>query len=124
MYLAMFNCEMKHYLNFVNTDKSVLLMLKFRTGNHHLLVETDRYGNRKVYNERICKLCDMEKVQDLYHAMVECPKFTKERLLSHKFTNCASKFELYKRLNSISRKDLKMVANLMEIIEETITKPK
>jgi len=122
--MAMFNCEMKHYLNFVNIDKSVLLMLKFRTGNHHLLVETERYGNRKVYNERICKLCDMEKVQDLYHAMVECPKFTKERLLSHKFTNCASKFELYKRLNSISRKDLKMVANLMEIIEETITKPK
>ena len=122
--LSMFNCEMKHYLNFMNNDKSVIQTLKFRTGNHHLLVETDRYGRRKPYEERICNLCDMGKIQDPYHVLIECPRFRIERLQSTKFKNCASKFIFYQKLNSISPRDLKIIAKLMEKVEETIAKHK
>ena len=71
----MSNCEMKSYLNHITNDKSVIEMLKLRTGNHSLSVEADIYRNRKVHNERICNLCDTQSLQDLHLVITECPKF-------------------------------------------------
>ena len=73
--MALFSCETKQYLNFIMNDKSVNKMLKWRTSNYNLLVETQRAKNRKPYEERICNLCRTGKVQDIYHVFVECPRF-------------------------------------------------
>ena len=118
--LSMFNSEMKPYLNFIINDKSIIQMLKLRSGNHTLSVETDRYRNRRSYNERICNLCNTQKIQDVFHVIVECPKFEKQRNADLSFLTNYNKTELYCRLNSISRKQLKAITNFMELVEETI----
>ena len=118
--LALFDCETKQYLNYIMSDKSVNRMLKLRTGNHILSVETERYRNRKAYNERLCNLCEMEKVQDLYHVIVECPRFVDVRSQNVKFENQFSKADLYAHLNKVTHRQLKAIARVMDFIEETI----
>ena len=81
--LSLFNCERKPYLNFIMNDRSVNKMLKIRTGNHTLSTEVDRYRNRKTYEECICQACDTNRIEDLYHVFVECPKYSKFRLDSN-----------------------------------------
>ena len=39
---CLFDCNLKHYLNYTINDKSVVKMLRLRTGNHKLAVETER----------------------------------------------------------------------------------
>lgn len=118
--LALFDCETKQYLNYIMSDKSVNRMLKLRTGNHVLAVETERYRNRKAYNERLCNFCEMGKVQDLYHVIVECPKFVEVRSKNVKFDNQLSKADLYAHLNNVTHSQLKAIVQIMDVVEETI----
>ena len=95
-------------------------MLKLRTGNHSLLVETKRYGDRKEYHERICNLCKLDKVQDLYHVITECPQFKEDREKYIQFIRCNNKYELYDRLANTSRKDIKAITDFMQIVQNTV----
>ena len=115
--LATFNCDMKPYLNFVMKEKSVISMLRLRTGNHKLSIEIDRYRNRKAYNECICKACRTGKLEDLYHVMVECPAYSNMRSKTLNFLTGSTKPELYKLLNNISQEKLKKIVNFMTQIE-------
>ena len=120
--LSQFDCNIKMYLNFIMNDKSVLQMLKIRTANHTLAVETDRHGHRRDYEDRICNLCNTDDVQDLFHVIVKCPALTVERtqliLSNNILPDSITKTELYHKLNKISRKEIKAVTQFMEIIEE------
>ena len=49
-----------------------LPMLKLRTSNHKLPVEKGRYVNLQ-HDERLCTLCDMNRLGDEYHFVMECP---------------------------------------------------
>ena len=118
--LSRFDCEIKPYLNFILRDRSIIKMLKMRTGNHILSVEIDRYNNRKLYEERLCTLCNLRKIQDLYHVMVECPKFNETRKSELSKLIKFDKAEFYSFLNNINQKDLAVVAKFMDTIEETI----
>ena len=111
--LAAFDCHMKPYLNFVMKDKSVISMLKLRTGNHKLSIEIDRYRNRKAYNECICQACDTGKLEDIYHVMVECPKYSDMRAKTLDFLIDSSKYGLYKLLNNLSHGKLKKIVDFM-----------
>ena len=57
-------------------DRTVHSMLRLRTGNRTLSTEIDCYRNRKAYDECICKACDINKIEDLHHVIVESPKYT------------------------------------------------
>ena len=118
--LARFDCDIKPYLNFITCDKSVIQMLKLRTGNHTLSVEIDRYQNRKMYNERLCTLCDTQNIQDLYHVIIQCPKFNKSRSKNLISLANHSRPEFYLYLNSLNKKDLNIIVKFMEEVEETI----
>ena len=111
---------MKHYLNFIMNDKSVIQILKLRTGNHILFVETDRYKNRRTYNERTCNLCSMQKIQDLHHVIIECPKFNEQRSQLLKFLTLGNKNDFYYQLSVISEKQMKSITTFMEGVQETI----
>ena len=119
--LSKFNCERKRYLNLIMNDKSVINMLKLRTGNHSLLVETKRYGNRKEYHERICNLCNLDKVQDLHHVINECPKFEEERKKYIRFlTSNNNKYELYDHLANLTRNKVKGITDFMQIVQNNL----
>ncbi len=56
--------------------KHVLSLIRFRTGNHNLLVDLQRRGHADVPRAaRVCTLCTMHAVQDAAHIVFECPFF-------------------------------------------------
>ena len=118
--MTLFSCETKQYLNYIMKDRSVNRMLKWRTSNYNLLVETERTRNRKPYEERICNLCDIGKVQDVYHVIVECPRFFDFRSKRMSFVASFSKSELYTYFNNISIKQLKTITDFMDVVEDEI----
>ena len=58
-------------------DTDARILLKFRTSNHNLPVETGRWKNVPFVN-RICKLCNND-VGDEFHYLFKCPSFVNER---------------------------------------------
>ena len=80
------------------------------------------------YHERICNLCNTDKIQDLFHVIIECPKLTEQRFKESKnisdnenfFVGIENKAELYHQLNTMSRKQLTAVTSFMDAAEEVI----
>ncbi len=116
--LSLFNCEIKSYLNLIIDDKSVNKMLKLRTGNHTLQTEVDRYRNKKAYEECICKACEDNKIEDLYHVIVECPKYLKIRVDKINFVLNCKRTELYSLLNNLSMHQIKQITQFMSYVED------
>ena len=51
------------------------VMIKFRTTNHHLPVETGRWQNKKKpkpLGERFCTLCNNCQIGDEFNCILEC----------------------------------------------------
>ena len=46
-------------------------IIKYRTGNHRLPVETVRWDNKPL-NERKCKICTTVNIGDEYHYLFTC----------------------------------------------------
>ena len=56
------------------------LLSKFRLSSHDLEIETGRYGNESIPSEqRIFKICDLSLVEDEFHFLMICPKFSNSR---------------------------------------------
>ena len=54
------------------------VITRWRLSNHKLMIELGRYTNPKTPRaERLCSLCDA--VEDEYHAVFTCPKYTNIR---------------------------------------------
>lgn len=62
-----------NYENYINILPLRLrkVFMKFRTSNHHLLVETGRWYNTPL-NQRVCKLCNSGQIADEFHYILEC----------------------------------------------------
>ena len=58
------------------------VLSKFRTSNHKLEIEFGRYRNIPR-EERICKHCDKQVVEDEFHFAFECDKYDIVRQNSH-----------------------------------------
>ena len=72
--------------------KSRQIITKFLSSNHRLRIETGRHTNPKIpRDERLCQLCDLSKVEDECHFILECPTYDSIRRDSPiKFENYAS----------------------------------
>jgi len=64
-------------------------MARFRISAHNLSIETGRHQNIPV-KDRICKLCDMNCVEDEMHFLVECTCYSHERQLLYDNAQVAS----------------------------------
>ena len=60
------------------------------------------------------------KIQDLYHVMVECPKFNDTRQNDLKNLINIDRAEFYWYLHSLNKKDSSIAVKFMDRIEETI----
>ena len=73
--MCRFDNNLKPYLNMMSDiSEETSIMLKFRTGHHKLMAEIGRYGNRLEYEECYCPFCP-ERIEDIYHFLVECPNY-------------------------------------------------
>ena len=99
-----FGCE-KYLEKLSNKFRTILL--KFRTTNHRLPVETGRWINMP-YNDRSCVLCNTSKIADEFHYILEWSALTiirKEYLHRYYIRPNVDKF--YEIMSSSNVKTLK-----------------
>ena len=73
------NLNFKKYL--INVSKFYhSKIIKYRTGNHRLPVETRRWDNIPL-NERKCKICTIDDIGNEYHYLFTCDFFKSNRKL-------------------------------------------
>ena len=71
------NISLENYFTSLPTNL-YLNLVRFRTGNHKLPVETGRW-NDTDHQERKCLLCTKDTVGDEFHYTLECPYFSRQR---------------------------------------------
>ena len=60
------NFSFEKYLESITENKYKAALARFRTSSHDLLIENGRYDDTPR-NQRLCKSCNMHKVEDEYH---------------------------------------------------------
>jgi hypothetical protein len=71
-----FNFE--NYLDYIKEPKFRIALARFRTSSHDLAIETGRYLNT-THNERLCTQCETRMIENEYHFLLICPKFSELR---------------------------------------------
>ena len=72
-----FDVNFEKYL--INVSKSYYSqIIKYRTGNHQLPVETGRWDDIPL-NKRKCKICTTDDIGDEYHYLFTCDFFKSDR---------------------------------------------
>ena len=75
------NIEYETYLTLTNVEKRKAIT-QFRISAHKLRIETGRFNNKLKYvppEQRLCEYCSMNKIEDEYHYLVECPLYKDNR---------------------------------------------
>ncbi|MCU7800877.1 MAG: reverse transcriptase family protein [gamma proteobacterium symbiont of Lucinoma myriamae] len=96
---------------------SYLPLIKFRTGNHKLPVETGRWENIPL-NERKCSLCNLNDIGDEFHYLFKCTYFSSERneLLKAYFYKRPNILKFSELLTSNNEACLKRLSKFVNII--------
>ena len=77
-------CLLKHtfgfekYLDFIKDVKFRIALSKFRTSSHDLAIEKGRYINLDR-NNRVCNNCNLKLIENEYHFLLICPKYSELR---------------------------------------------
>ena len=69
----------ENYICCYMSKRNRSLLAQFRLGILQLEVETGRYKNTSL-EERICKLCDKNEVEDEFHFVISCPIYSNYRV--------------------------------------------
>ncbi len=64
----------ENYLTCINNFKSRKALCGFRISAHTLQIEKGRFS-KIPREERICKNCSLNKIEDEEHFLCQCPKF-------------------------------------------------
>ena len=68
------NFELESYLNLELDKKYKIALTRFRTSSHSLMIETGRYDDTRR-ELRICKCCNMGKIENEYHFLLVCSNY-------------------------------------------------
>ena len=106
--------ESEKYLTAVIENKYKIALSRFRTSSHNLSIETGRYDGTPR-EQRICKSCNMNKIENEYHFLLVCPNYRQLRTKYFKpyFWHWPS---LYKFENLMSTCSKKSICNLAKFI--------
>ena len=74
------NLVCEQYILLLDKHVYISVLAKFRCSGHKLLVEQGRHANLSR-DLRICKLCDLNEVEDERHFLLKCPFFSDLRTL-------------------------------------------
>ncbi|MES9883146.1 MAG: reverse transcriptase family protein [Sedimenticola sp.] len=87
---------------------------RFRLSAHSLAIETGRY-NRTDRRDRVCAMCELNVIEDEYHLILICPKYSelRARLIRPYFYRRPSAQKLVELLDA---GDIKTITNLTRYI--------
>ena len=92
------------YLIIQTIHKFQKIIARFRLSAHRLKIETGRYNSKNEYllpEQRICQNCQLNKVEDEIHFLVECPKYNSER--SQLFLSASMESRHFDNLNNSNK---------------------
>ena len=110
------NIELEPYLKLL-PKKLYIPVIKFRTSNHKLPVETGRWENIP-YGERKCSLCNKNDIGDEFHYLLVCPLFQEDRcnLLKPFYYQRPNILKFKSLMTSTNKKVLSNLAKFVNII--------
>ena len=72
---------MEGYLLLLPNLKHMSTIARFRMSSHTLAIETGRHAKPKIAKEeRKCRYCNLDDVEDEKHFLLKCPLYNEERL--------------------------------------------
>ena len=72
---------MEGYLLLLPNLKHMSTIARFRMCSHTLAIETGRHAKPKIAKEeRKCRYCNLDEVEDEKHFLLKCPLYNEERL--------------------------------------------
>ena len=83
------------------------IITRFRMSSHNLNVESGRYRN-ELRSNRICTLCNLNDIEDEFHFILKCPKYSE-------LGNSYIKTYYFRRPSVIKLIQLLSVRNLKEL---------
>ena len=110
----------KEYLNILPISLRSHLC-RLRTSAHSLRIQTGRFSNNRTpRNERLCLLCNMNKVEDEFHFMFICPKYS---ILRRKYIDnyCFRSPSMYKLVELFIKKEKRRILNVVHYIESALS---
>ena len=72
------NLLLEDYITHYTSKRCRSLVAQFRLGILPIHIETGRFTKTPL-NERICKICDLNEIEDEYHFLLSCPKYITPR---------------------------------------------
>ena len=102
------------YINLKRFQRS--LLAKFRLGMFPINIELGRY-QRIPKEQRLCPLCDLDKVEDELHILFDCPRYCELR--KHLFEQAALTDALFNDVSNIDK--MKILTNNYHIVRKTAT---
>ena len=76
--MMLYGLNFETYLNILSKN-SYIPLIKFRTSNYRLPIETRRWENIPI-NERKCTICDKNDLGDNFYCLFICLYFTNDRI--------------------------------------------
>ena len=104
----------RNYLEIIVRRNMIHTLVKFRTSNHRLPIETGRWSNIPR-NQRICMLCK-EDIGDEFHYIMTCSALNdcRKYYLPAKYTNTPNTLKFF---NLFSCKKISVLRNLAKFID-------
>ena len=110
--------ECERYFSILD-DKQIYLLLKFRTLNMKLPIETGRWQNLERENRK-CSLCDSNDIGDEYHYIFNCSVFNDCRKQCIKFHYRNRPVKFHDLMNSKSCSKLNKLCKLIKEINNKL----
>lgn len=113
----------ENYLNII-PERLWRLIIKFRTSNHYLPVETGRWNNI-LFEDRLCTLCDKNDIGDEFHYLFVCKHFHNSRVkfLHHYYYTRPSTYKFKELMSSKKISVLKNLAKFINVICQNFKRP-
>ena len=73
------NFRLEKYLTLINNFNFRKSICRFRAPAHRLYIETGRYKNIPR-NERLCKNCSSNEIEDEAHFLIKCDKLNNKSI--------------------------------------------
>ena len=104
----------ENYLTIKNFSNRRALT-KLRVSNHTLAIEVGRWTNIEREN-RLCKQCTQQKIEDEIHLLFECTKYTDERKTTFETIKEISNIDLFIKENEIENLQILFNSNSLSAL--------
>ena len=113
------NFQLSKYISSL-PDKLCKIMLKFRTRNHHLPVETGRWKG-VTFDRRICQGFHVE-LGDEFHYLFICPQFSEDRkkYLRKYYYKKPNTYKFNELMKTTDHKQLKSLCHFISVIVKQV----